>query len=90
MVFDAIDFVYPDYRYPLRGQEKKRKIASSVTPTEPMPKSKKVKVLTHRPHYIEPAVVPEFGTGSTPAAEAIQATLISQSVEDAYSQGSRR
>jgi hypothetical protein len=27
-VFDAIGFVYPDYRYPLRGQGKKRKIAA--------------------------------------------------------------
>jgi hypothetical protein len=41
-VFDAIGFVYPDYRYPLRGQEKKRKFAASVNLTEP--KSKKVKV----------------------------------------------
>jgi hypothetical protein len=29
-VFDAIGFIYPDYRYPLRGQEKKRKIAAST------------------------------------------------------------
>jgi hypothetical protein len=35
IVFDAIGFVYPDYRYPLQGQEKKRKIAASVTPAEP-------------------------------------------------------
>jgi hypothetical protein len=39
-VFDAIGFVYPDYRYPLRGQEKKRKIAASVTLAKPEPKSK--------------------------------------------------
>jgi hypothetical protein len=76
-VFDAIGFVYPDYRYPLRGQEKKRKIAASVTPAEP--KSKKVKVLTHRPCYIEPAVVPEFGIGSSSATEAKQTALIVQS-----------
>jgi hypothetical protein len=69
-VFDAIGFIYPDYRYPLRGQEKKRKIAASVTPTEPMPKSKKVKVLTQWSRYIDPTVVPEFGAGSTPAAKA--------------------
>jgi hypothetical protein len=25
-VFDAIGFVYPDYHYPLRGQEKKMKV----------------------------------------------------------------
>jgi hypothetical protein len=30
-VFDAIGFVYPDYRYPLRGQGKKRKAATSTT-----------------------------------------------------------
>jgi hypothetical protein len=81
-VFDAIGFVYPDYRYLLRGQEKTRKIAASVTLAEPGPKSKKVKVLTHRPRYIEPAVVPEFGTGSTPAAEATQTASITQSAEE--------
>jgi hypothetical protein len=75
-VFDAIGFIYPDYRYLLRGQEKKRKIAALVTPAEPVPKSKKMKVLTHRPCYIEPAVVPEFGAGSTSAAEATQTSSI--------------
>jgi hypothetical protein len=74
-VFDAIGFVYPDYCYPLRGRGKKRKTtasaktAASVTPDEPVPKSKKLKVLTHRPHYIEPAVVPEFGGETSSAAE---------------------
>jgi hypothetical protein len=58
-VFDAIGFVYPDYHYPQQGQGKKRKAAASATAA--MPKSKKVKVLTHRPRYIEPVVVPEFG-----------------------------
>jgi hypothetical protein len=82
MVFDAIGFVYPDYRYPLRGQEKKRKIAASVTPAEPVPRSKKVKVLTHRPHYIEPTVVPDFGAGSSSAAEAIQTAPIAQRAEE--------
>jgi hypothetical protein len=32
-----------------------------------------VKVLTHRPLYIEPAVVPEFDAGSSSAAKTIQA-----------------
>jgi hypothetical protein len=82
MVFDAIGFVYPDYRYPLRGQEKKRKIAASVTPAEPVSKSKKVKVLTHRPRYIEPAAVPEFGAGCSSAAEATQTAPIAQSAEE--------
>jgi hypothetical protein len=79
-VFDAIGFVYPDYRYLLRGKEKKRKFTASVTPAEP--KSKKVKVLTHRPRYIEPAVVPKFGEGACSTAEARQATPIAQSVEE--------
>jgi hypothetical protein len=74
-VFDAIGFVYPDYCYPLRGRGKKRKTAASaktaasVTPDEPAPKSKKLKVLTHRPCYIEPAVVLEFGGEASSAAE---------------------
>jgi hypothetical protein len=56
-VFDAIGFVYLDYRYPLQGRGKKRKAAASVktaasaTPDEPAPKSKKLKVLTHLPLY---------------------------------------
>jgi hypothetical protein len=66
-VFDAIGFVYPDYRYPLRGQGKKRKIAAPVITAEP--KGKKMKVLTHRPRYIELAVIPEFGEGTSTAAE---------------------
>jgi hypothetical protein len=82
-VFDAIGFVYPNYRYPLRGQEKKRKVAALVTPAEPVPKSKKLKVLTHRPRYIEPAIVPEFGAGSSSAAEATQTAPIAQSAEEA-------
>jgi hypothetical protein len=82
-VFDAIGFVYPDYRYPLRGQEKKRKIAASVTPAEPVPKSKKVKVLTHWPCYIEPVVVSEFGAGSSSATEAIETAPIAQSTKEA-------
>jgi hypothetical protein len=82
-VFDAISFIYPDYRYPLRGQEKKRKIVASVTLAEPVPKSKKVKVLTHRSHYIEPAIVPEFGAGSSSVAEATETALIAQSTKEA-------
>jgi hypothetical protein len=34
-VFDAIGFVYPDYHYPLRGQEKKRKTVASAIAAEP-------------------------------------------------------
>jgi hypothetical protein len=74
-VFDAIGFVYPDYRYPLRGQGKKRKTAASTTLVEPVPKGKKVKVLTHRPRYIESAVVPEFGAGTSSATETKETVL---------------
>jgi hypothetical protein len=79
-VFDAIGFVYPDYHYPLRGQEKKRKTAASAIASEL--KGKKMKVLTHRPRYIEPAVVPKFGAGTFSATEAKQAAPIVQSAEE--------
>jgi hypothetical protein len=63
-VFDAIGFVYPDYRYPMRGQKRKntssaKEVASAAT-SEPASKRKRIKVLTHRPRYIEPATMPEF------------------------------
>jgi hypothetical protein len=65
--------VYPDYCYPARGQKRKGatsgKVATLAAPSEPAPKSKKLKVLTHRPRYIEPAVVPKFG-GETSSAAA--------------------
>jgi hypothetical protein len=45
-VFDAIGFMYPDYRYPSRGQKRKsatsRKDDASAAPSEPTPKRKKV------------------------------------------------
>jgi hypothetical protein len=47
-----------------------------------VPKGKKVKVLTHRPQYIESAVVPEVGEGASSTAEARQAAPIVQSVEE--------
>src|SRR5688572_2073961 len=73
-VFDTIGFVYPDYQYPLRGQKRKgaasEKDVASAASSEPVPKRKKVKVLTHRPRYIEPAIVPEFGGETSSAIEA--------------------
>jgi hypothetical protein len=67
-VFDAISFVYPDYCYPLRGQGVKRKIATSgkvaASAITAEPKGKKMNVLTHRPRYIEPTMIPEFGKGT--------------------------
>jgi hypothetical protein len=73
-VFDAIGFVYPDYRYPIRGQKRKCtasvKEVASAAPIEPTPKRKKIKVLTHRPRYIEPATVPQFVGEASSAIEA--------------------
>jgi hypothetical protein len=77
-VFDTIGFIYPDYCYPLR-KGKKRKIVASATTV--VPKGKKIKVLTHRPRYIETAVVPEFGEGTSSTAEAEQAALTARSAE---------
>jgi hypothetical protein len=84
-VFDAIGFMYPDYRYPPRGQ--KRKIAppgkdvASAALSEPAPKRKMMKVLTHRPRYIEPATVPEFGGETSSAIKAKEPTL-TQRIEE--------
>jgi hypothetical protein len=79
-VFDAIGFVYPDYRYPARGQKRKgttfAKETASAAPSEPAPKRKRVKVLTHRPRYIEPATVPEYAGETSSAIEAKEPTLL--------------
>jgi hypothetical protein len=79
-VFDAIGFVYPDYHYPVRGQKRKNtssaKETTSVVPSEPAPKRKRVKVLTHRPCYIELATVSEFADETSSATEAKKSTLL--------------
>jgi hypothetical protein len=79
-VFDAIGFVYPDYHYPVRGQKRKNtssaKDTTSAAPSEPTPKRKRVKVLTHRPHYIELATVPEFAGETSSATDAKESTLL--------------
>jgi hypothetical protein len=81
-VFDAIGFVYPDYHYPTRGQKRKNtssaKETASVAPSEPAPKRKKVKVLTHRPRYIEPATVPEFIGETSSTTKAKEPTPLSK------------
>ena len=84
-VFDAIGFMYPDYRYPLRGQKRKGatsdKDDASAAPSEPVPKRKKVKVLTHRPRFIEPATVPEF-VGETSSATEAKEPALAQKTEE--------
>jgi hypothetical protein len=66
--------VYPDYRYPLWGRKRKEatsgKDDASAAPSEPVPKRKRVKVLTHQPRFIEPAIVPEFVGEASSATEA--------------------
>jgi hypothetical protein len=84
-VFDAIGFMYPDYRYPPRGLKRKSatsgKDVTSAAPSEPAPKRRKMKVLTHRPRYIEPATVPEFGGETSSATKAKELTL-TQKIEE--------
>jgi hypothetical protein len=77
-VFDAIGFVYPDYRYPTWGQKRKNtastKEVASAAPRELAPEGKQIKVLTHRPRYIEPATVPEYVGETSSAIEAKEPT----------------
>jgi hypothetical protein len=84
-VFDAIGFMYPDYRYPPWGQKRKSatsgKNVASAASSEPAPKRKKVKVLTHRPRYIEPATVPEFG-GETSSTTKAKGLALTQRIEE--------
>jgi hypothetical protein len=88
-VFDeigfVIGFVYPDYHYPMRGQKRKNtsstKETASAAPSEPAPKRKRVKVLTHRPRYIELATVPEFGGETSSAPEVKESTLLPRAEE---------
>jgi hypothetical protein len=85
-VFDAIGFVYPDYCYPLQGQGVKRKIAASgkvaASAITNELKGKKMKVLTHRPRYIEPVVIPEFGEGASSAAKTKETIPSVQSTKE--------
>jgi hypothetical protein len=70
---------------PVAGAEKKgatsEKAAASAASSEPAPKRKKLKVLTHRPRYIEPAIVPEFG-GETSSAIEAKGPALTQRIEE--------
>jgi hypothetical protein len=83
-IFDAIGSIYPDYRYPLRRQGKKRKATAVAASAEPVPKAarKKMKVLTHRPRYIEPVVVPKFGGEASLAAKSRETVPPAQRTEE--------
>jgi hypothetical protein len=69
----------------VRGQKRKNtssaKETTSAAPSEPVPKRKRVKVLTHRPRYIELATVPEFAGDTSSATEAKESTLLPE-IED--------
>jgi hypothetical protein len=78
--------VYPDYRYQPQGQKRKGatsgKVAASAAPSEPAPKRKKLKVLTHRLCYIELAIVPEFGGETSSVTEAKEPAPPTQKIEE--------
>jgi hypothetical protein len=78
-VFYVIGFVYLDYYYPSRKQGKKRKnVASAMCTT---PKGKKVKVLTHRPRYIETTKVSKLAEGPSSAVEPSHPATVEARVE---------
>jgi hypothetical protein len=56
------------------------KAAASVIMAEP--KRKKMKVLTHRPRYIEPVAIPEFGEGASSTAKTKESAPPAQWIED--------
>jgi hypothetical protein len=80
-VFEVIGFVYPDYCHPWRKQGKRRKIAASTISITP--RSKKVKVLTHRPKRIETAEVPRPIEGSSSASEPSRSAPVEARAEPA-------
>jgi hypothetical protein len=79
-VFDVIGFVYPDYIYPSRKLGKKRKTAASAISV--VPNGKNIKVLTHRPRYIETTTMLKLGEGTSSTAEAEQAAPTGRSTEE--------
>jgi hypothetical protein len=68
------------FAIPRESREKKRKTATSAISV--MPKGKKIKVLTHRPRYIETTIVPKFGDETSSAAEAEQAAPVTRSAKE--------
>jgi hypothetical protein len=53
-----------------------------ATPSEAAPKRKKLKVLTHRPRYIETTIVPEFGGKTSSVTEAKEPAPPTQKIEE--------
>jgi hypothetical protein len=77
--------MYPDYRYPLKGQKRKNTTSGKGDASVALSEAarKRVKVLTHRPRFIEPASVPEFGGETSTATEAKEPSLTLKNEEPA-------
>jgi hypothetical protein len=80
-VFDITSFIYPDYSYPSRKYGKKRKATTLAIST--VPKGKKIKVLMHRPRYIETARVPKLGEGTSSTTDPRYLTIVGSKGESA-------
>jgi hypothetical protein len=48
-----------------------------------VPKGKKIKVLTHRPRYIEMARVPKLGEGTSSTTDPVYLTIVGSKGESA-------
>jgi hypothetical protein len=81
-VFDVIGFIYLDYFYPAQKQGRKRKVAASISTD--VSKSKKIKVLTHRPRRIETADVSKLieRVETTPLAREIVPAMPIEAIAD--------
>jgi hypothetical protein len=81
-VFDVIRFIYSDYCYPVQKQGRKRKVAASTSTGAP--KTKKTKVLTHRPRHIETVDVPKLieRAETTPLATEIAPVTPIEAISD--------
>jgi hypothetical protein len=56
-------------------------VTTAASAISTVSKGKNIKVLTHRPRYIETAVVPKFGEGTSSTAKAEQAAPTIRSAE---------
>jgi hypothetical protein len=64
---------------PRESREKRKTVTLAISVVL---KDKKIKVLTHRPRYIETTIVPKFGEETSSAAEAKQAAPAAQSAKE--------
>jgi hypothetical protein len=62
--------------------EVRKKEESATSAITVVPKGNKIKVLTHRPRYIETSTVPKFGDETYSAVEAKQVAPATRSAEE--------